>query len=119
LHRATPLRSRVVDGVRLATPGVEVARADEVATIDTDHIIELVRRVRRARRESKLLLVAVIVCNFAYGIASLLRGANTLAWCGILVATVAAHVTAWRLRSYRRELEQEIHVWISVARVKP
>jgi len=90
-----------------------------MATVDTDHIIELVRRARRARRESSVLLVAVIACNVAYGIASLLRGANALAWCGICVASVAAHVTAWRLRNYRRELEQEIHVWISVARVKP
>ena len=90
-----------------------------MATIGTDHIIELVRRAGRARRESNVLLAAVIACNIAYGIASLLRGPNVHAWCGILVASIAAHVTAWRLRNYRRELEQEIHVWMSVTRAKP
>lgn len=82
-----------------------------IANRESDHVIDLVRRARRARRESNVLLGAVIACNVAYGIASLLRGTNVLAWCGILVASVAAHVTAWRLRNYRRELEQE--------RVKP
>jgi hypothetical protein len=90
-----------------------------MATIDTDHIIELVHRARRAHRESSVLLVAVIACNVAYGIASLLRGPDALAWFGIVVASVAAHLTAWRLRNYRRELEQEIHVWMSVTRAKP
>jgi purine-cytosine permease-like protein len=82
------------------------------------HIIELVRRSRRARRESQVLLAAVIVGNVGYAIASLLRGGNALAWCGILVASAAAHLTAWRLRSYRREIDLEIHVWLSVTRVK-
>ena len=90
-----------------------------MANREYDQVIELVRRARRARRESNVLLVAMIACNVAYGIASLLRGTNALAWCGILVASVAAHVTAWRLRNYRRELEQEIHVWMSVTRAKP
>jgi len=87
-------------------------------TIEHHHIIELVRRSRKARRESEILLAAVIVGNVAYAVASLLRGANALAWFGIVVASVAAHLTAWRLRSYRRELDQEIHVWVSVTRVK-
>ena len=86
---------------------------------DHDHVIALVRRARHARRESTVLLAAAIVCNVAYGIASLLRGPDVLAWCGILVASIAAHVMAWRLRNYRRELEQEIHVWMSATRVKP
>ena len=90
-----------------------------MANREYDQVIELVRRARRARRESNVLLVAVIACNVAYGIASLVRGPSALAWGGILVASVAAHVTAWRLRNYRRELEQEIHVWMSATCAKP
>ena len=83
-----------------------------------DHVIDLVRRARRARRDSDVLLVAVIACNVVYGIASLLRGSNAFAWCGILVASIAAHLTTWRLRHHRRELELKIRVWMS-ARVEP
>ena len=77
------------------------------------HVIDLARRARRARRESTVLLLAVIACNVGYGVASLVHGASTCAWFGILVASVAAHVTAWQLRCYRRELEQRILAWVT------
>ena len=102
-----------------AAPGVEVAACGLVATSTHDRVIELARRSRRARRENQVLLVAVIACNVAYGIASLIRGPNPFAWLGIVAASVAAHVTAWRVRRYQRGLEREIRAWMSVTRVTP
>jgi hypothetical protein len=73
-------------------------------------LVVLANRLRRERREAKVLCYAVIACNLAYMIAAVVRQPSLRAWLGVLVASVAAHGLAWRSRRYARVLERELRV---------
>ena len=76
----------------------------------------LAARARRARREGGVLLYAVLASNVAYGVAAALRGPSTLAWAGVIVASVLAHLVAWRSRRFARAVEAEVQAQLSTLR---
>ncbi len=78
----------------------------------------LAARARRARSEGGVLLGAVLAGNVAYAVAAATRGPSSLAWAGVIAASVIAHLVAWRSRRFARAVDDEIRAQLSRLRVQ-